>query len=179
MSTINLNSILSQQQSELLSHSRQPYENPKLLSTTSSSLPLVTVYDSIHGHTNLNLNNDGSNCHQSINQQKISALTMSQLSTVYATKRRRRNGKRWVSSFVLFLFLLFFFFPFRLCWFFFLYNLDSFLKIFWVQRIESIQKFRTYRVWNTIHRNEQQYWTSSDEISFVSFSNRSKLLVVN
>lgn len=96
MSTINLNTILSEQQSELLSHSRQPYENPKLLSTTSSSSPLpsVSVYESIHGHTNLNLNNDGSNCHQSINQQKISALTMSQLSTVYATKRRRRNGKR-------------------------------------------------------------------------------------
>lgn len=110
MSTINLNAILSEQQSESLSHSRrQPYENSKLLSTTSSPVPPVTGYDSIHGHTNSNLNNnDGTNCHQSINQQKNSALTMSQLSTVYATKRRRRNGKRWVSSFVLFLFHCFF-----------------------------------------------------------------------
>lgn len=91
MTTINSNSILHQP-TQLLSHSK-PYQHPHLAAPydiKSSSMHVAQPNATI-GHSN---NISGSNCHSSINRTKISSLTMSQLSTVYATKRRRRNGKR-------------------------------------------------------------------------------------
>ncbi|XP_055298517.1 aryl hydrocarbon receptor protein 1 isoform X3 [Sitodiplosis mosellana] len=90
MTTINSNSILHQP-TQLLPHSK-PYQHPNLATTydIKSSSMHVAQLNAIIGHSN---NISGSNCHSSNNQTKISSLTMSQLSTVYATKRRRRNGK--------------------------------------------------------------------------------------
>lgn len=97
MTTITSNSILHQStqllpQSKLLqhSHSINTHDNPKIPSLLHGTVPI----NGIIGHNNSN-NISGSNCHSTINQTKINqSLTMSQLSTVYATKRRRRNGKR-------------------------------------------------------------------------------------
>lgn len=98
MSTLTSNSILHQS-TQLLPHSK-PYQHPHSASTydnqKTSSLHRSVPLNGTIGHNSNNNNNNisGSNCHPSINQPKISSLTMSQLSTVYATKRRRRNGKR-------------------------------------------------------------------------------------
>lgn len=91
MTTITSNSILNQQ-TQLLPNSKS-YQHPNSAATydiKSSSMHVAST-NAIIGHSN---NNSGSNCHSSINQTKNSSLIMSQLSTVYATKRRRRNGKR-------------------------------------------------------------------------------------
>lgn len=73
-----------------------PISNSINYSTTikSSSFDGSVTSNGIISHNNIK----GSDSHQSINQTKRSALNMSQLSTVYATKRRRRNGKRYVFS---------------------------------------------------------------------------------
>lgn len=97
MTTLASNSILHQS-TQLLPHSK-PYQHPHSASSydnqkTSSLHRSVPVNGPIGHNINNTNNNSGSNCHPSINQTKISSLTMSQLSTVYATKRRRRNGKR-------------------------------------------------------------------------------------
>lgn len=93
MTTITTNSILHQS-TQLLPHSK-PYQLSNSASTYDNqkvpSLHGVVPSNGTIGHNN---QISGSNCHPSINQTKISSLTMSQLSTVYATKRRRRNGKR-------------------------------------------------------------------------------------
>lgn len=90
--TLNPNTILHQPP-ELVQRTCNvavnPYENSKLATILGCGTQNDTITTTNIGHTD-----NGSNCHQSINQTKISALTMSQLSTVYATKRRRRNGKR-------------------------------------------------------------------------------------
>lgn len=94
MSTISPNSILHQQ-TQLLPTTKQyqhlssatAYDSQK----SSSSLHGTVAPNGTIGHNTT----IGSNCHPSVNQTK-SSLTMSQLSTVYATKRRRRNGKRYV-----------------------------------------------------------------------------------
>lgn len=114
MSTITTNSLLHQS-TQLIAHPKlssyhshsnsvaATYDTHKtLLSSTAASsataeLPTPPALhgsvppNGIHGHSNPI---SASNCHHpSVNQSKA-ALTMSQLSTVYATKRRRRNGKR-------------------------------------------------------------------------------------
>lgn len=85
MSTVN--NINLHQHLQLL-----PIPNPINNSTTikSTSFEDSVTPNGIISHNIIK----GSSCHQSINQTKRSALNMSQLSTVYATKRRRRNGKR-------------------------------------------------------------------------------------
>lgn len=114
MSTITTNSILHQS-TQLIAHPKASsyhshpnsvatYDTHKTLLSSSSSVASSSAAalspslhgsvppNGIHGHNN---SISASNCHQqqSVNQSKA-ALTMSQLSTVYATKRRRRNGKR-------------------------------------------------------------------------------------
>lgn len=115
MSTITTNSILHPT-TQLIAHPKlssyhshqnsvaATYDTHKaLLSSTAASSataelppPPASLHGSvpsngIHGHSN---SISAGNCHHpSVNQSKA-ALTMSQLSTVYATKRRRRNGKR-------------------------------------------------------------------------------------
>lgn len=116
MSTITTNSILHQS-TQLIAHPKlsayhshsnsvaATYDTHKtLLSSTAASSatadlppPPASLHGSvpsngIHGHSNTISH------HPSVNQSKA-ALTMSQLSTVYATKRRRRNGKRYVKLF--------------------------------------------------------------------------------
>lgn len=95
MTTISPNSILYQQ-TQLLPHSKH-YQHPNSACTYDNikSLSGPVPANGTIGHNN-NISS-GSNCHPSINQTKNSSITMSQLSTVYATKRRRRNGKRYVA----------------------------------------------------------------------------------
>lgn len=113
MSAITTNSILHQS-TQLVAHSKQSsssyhshpnsvatYDTHKTLLSSSSaalssssaaaSLHGSVASNGIHGHSN---SINASNCHHSSVNQSKAALTMSQLSTVYATKRRRRNGKR-------------------------------------------------------------------------------------